>query len=278
MFLLSDILWNQEDLMQIQMIALDVDGTLIDDHFQIQPKTKEILKQAYQDGIVIALCTGRSPDSTLPLMEELGAEGPIAVHNGALCLHSKTKQIYGQVGFRIEELAPLIEYCRNRKIHMDINTAFDLYVEQISPEVEELYQHFYINPIKIANVMEIEDEVVKMSMLAKEEVIESCIIEIQQLFPQYHAIRSGETYIDVIHPRANKGYGMAIVADKLGIPLQNVIAFGNYYNDLELLQEVGLGIAMENSPDEVKRAAKAVTRSNNDEGIYYALKKYLYSE
>lgn len=261
--------------MQYRLIALDVDGTLINDQFQIMPRTKEILHEAYQNGVMIALCTGRSSDSTIPLMEELGAEGPIVVHNGAIVLHSKSKEVYGQVGFQIEELSELIKYCRDQGIHIDVNTAFDLYVEAVTPELESIYREYYARPIVIPDVLDLKEEIVKISVLAEEVLVPGVLAELKQRFPQFRITQSGENYIDVIHPEVSKGEGISILAKKLNIPLNQIIAFGNYYNDLELLTRVGLGIAMENSPDEVKRVAKHVTLSNNEEGIYHALKKFL---
>jgi Cof subfamily protein (haloacid dehalogenase superfamily) len=259
-----------------RMIALDVDGTLIDDHFQILPKTREVLQRAFREGIMITLCTGRGPDSTIPLLEELGIEGAVIVHNGALCLHSVTSEIYGKVGLQMEQLRALVQFCRDRKIHFDVNTAFYLYVEGMNPEMKALYESYYVQPMIIDDVMEIKDEVVKFTIVAEEKEIDSLVHEIRDRFSQFRSIRSGENYIDVMHPRVSKGYGLTIVADKLNIPLSQIIAFGNYYNDIEMLESVGMGIAMENSPVEVKQCAKAVTRSNNEEGVYYGLMKYLY--
>lgn len=262
--------------MQYRLIALDVDGTLINDQFQIMPKTKEIIVDAYQNGVMVALCTGRSTESTIPLMEELTAEGPIVVHNGAMVLHSRTKEVYGQIGFHVEELEELIRFCREAGLHIDVNTASDMYVESVTPELASIYSEYYASPIIIPDVMMLRDEIVKMSILAEEEHTADVVAELHRLFPQFRITHSGANYIDVIHPAASKGEGAARMVERLGISLDEVIAFGNYYNDLELLSSVGMGIAMDNSPEAVKRAAKAVTSSNNDEGIYYALKKYLY--
>lgn len=262
--------------MQYRLIALDVDGTLINDQFQIMPKTKHILRDAYEQGIMIALCTGRGTESTIPLMEELGVEGPVVVHNGAIVLHSRTREIYGQVGMRIEELGGIIDYCRTNGIHMDVSTAFDLYVESVTPEMESLYLEYYARPIIVPNVSELDEEIVRMSILTEIAEVDRIYAELKDRFPQFRITQSGENYIDIIHPAVSKGEGTSRLVKKLGLHLEEVIAFGNYYNDLELLASVGLGIAMENSPEEVKQVAKAVTRSNNDEGIYHALKKYLY--
>ncbi len=267
-----------DHLLKYRMIALDVDGTLIDDRFQIQPKTKGILKELYDDGVEIALCTGRNPSGAIPLMEEIGVEGPVIVHNGALSLHSTSKEIYGTLGFHMSELQDVVEFCRAQGIHFDVNTPFHLYVERMDPRLERLYQSYFAQPILLRDVMELDEDVVKLSLLGEEELIDRLVGEIEERFPYFRSIRSGENYIDIMHPDASKGYGLRIVAEKLNIPLDEIVAFGNYYNDIEMLAEVGFGIAMENSPIEVKNIAKAVTRSNNEEGIYYGLREHFYKD
>lgn len=262
--------------MKFRMIALDVDGTLIDDHFMIQPKTKALLKALHDQGVEIALCTGRNPSGAIPLMEEMGITGPVVTHNGAFSLHSSTREIYGVLGFQMAELKEIVNFCRERNIHFDVNTPLHLYVEKMDDALASLYQAYFAEPILLDDIFTLNEEVVKFTLVAEENVIDDLVDEVRERFPQFHSIRSGENYIDLMHPKASKGYGLQIVTEKLGIPLNKVIAFGNYYNDIEMLQEVGLGIAMENSPPEVKKAAGAVTRSNNEEGIYYGLKEHFF--
>lgn len=262
--------------MKFRMIALDVDGTLIDDRFQIQPKTKELLKGLHDQGVQIALCTGRNPSGAIPLMEEMGASGPVVVHNGAVSLHSTSRDIYSVLGFHMKELADVIRFARDRGIHFDVNTPFRLYVERMDEDLKQLYRSYFAKPILLDDIMELDEEVVKLSLVGEEKFLDGMMTEIRERFPQFHSIRSGENYIDLMHPQVSKGYGLRIVAEKLGIPLGQVIAFGNYYNDIEMLEEVGFGIAMENSPPEVKKVAKAVTRSNNEEGIFYGLTRHFF--
>lgn len=87
-------------------------------------------------------------------------------------------------------------------------------------------------------------------------------------------LRSGDFFIDLMHKDASKGAALQKLAEKRGIPAENVMAIGNYYNDLTMLTFAGLGVAMDNSPQEVKDAADAVTASNNEEGVKLALEKY----
>jgi len=87
-------------------------------------------------------------------------------------------------------------------------------------------------------------------------------------------LRSGDFFIDLMHKDASKGAALQKLAEKRGIPAENVMAIGNYYNDITMLTYAGLGVAMDNSPLDVKAAADAVTASNNEEGVKRALEKY----
>ncbi|MNR51961.1 Sugar phosphatase YidA [compost metagenome] len=89
-------------------------------------------------------------------------------------------------------------------------------------------------------------------------------------------IRSGDLFIDVMSPEANKGNALKALAATLEVDPEVIMAIGNYYNDLEMMAFAGLGIAVENSPDGVKEAADAVTSSNNDEGVHEAIRKYCF--
>jgi len=92
-----------------------------------------------------------------------------------------------------------------------------------------------------------------------------------------HLIRSGDHFIDIMHQDASKGSALLQFANSLGVKRERIMAIGNYFNDLEMIKLAGLGIAMDNSPREVKEAADGVTASNNEHGVAEALLKYAFS-
>ncbi|WP_308446070.1 HAD hydrolase family protein [Halalkalibacter sp. APA_J-10(15)] len=79
-----------------------------------------------------------------------------------------------------------------------------------------------------------------------------------------------------IHPQAHKASALEQVLHKLSIDKSEIIAIGDFYNDLEMIEFAGLGIAMGNAPDDLKDKANVVTSSNNEDGVFYALEKYLF--
>ncbi|MCR8643911.1 Cof-type HAD-IIB family hydrolase [Paenibacillus sp. N1-5-1-14] len=261
--------------MTYKLIALDVDGTLIDDHHVLTERTKEVLKRAHQAGIQIVLCSGRSPKSIFPILEEIGFEGTAIAHNGAATVLSHNSELIHEFAFSAEEITPLIHYCRENQIHFDVSTAFDLFVESCRPEEREMYAKFFIDPI-VREDATTHDQLVKMTLSAESDVMDRVEAQLRDhpVASRFHMIRSGDFFIDFMHKEATKGNALEALAASWNIPREQIIAIGNYYNDIEMLEFAGLGIAMDNSPEAVKQAADAVTLSNNEDGVAAALEKY----
>lgn len=260
--------------MTYKLIALDVDGTLLNDDHQLTDLTKQAVRKAYDDGCGVVLCTGRGSMSALPVMEELGLSGTLITHNGAATVTSVDRTIIHNFSFSAEDIQTYVTYCRDKRVHFDINTAFEMYLEAVSLEASAMYAQFYATPEKVDDVLQLELPWVKFTCFGTKEEMDQIESEWNNMDLPLRLIRSGDFFIDVMNPSANKGNALKALADKLDVAAEEVIAIGNYYNDLEMLEYAGLGIAMENSPDLVKEKADAVTVSNNNEGVYAALTKY----
>lgn len=258
-----------------RLIALDVDGTLItDDHVLTEP-TKQILQQLYAEGIQILLCTGRGPVSALPVLKELQIESVLITHNGALTLHSKDHTILHQFSYPVSSIETLLSYCREKHIHFDVNTAFEMYTEQMPPNALEMYRKYFADPIVKQNAVEDVEGIVKFTAFGTKQEMDALEQKVDGLIAGkgLRAIRSGDDFVDIMHVEATKGTALAKYCEMHQIKPEEVIAFGNYFNDIEMLRFSGLGIAMANSPQEVKEAADEVTLSNNDNGVAVSLKK-----
>lgn len=266
--------------MKYKLIALDVDGTLLNDDHHLSEENKQAVADVTQQGGLIVLCTGRSPQNSIPLMEEMGLKGYLLGHNGAATVRIEDRKVLHQYGLDARGLDPYIEYCRERNIHFDINTAFDMYVdnvENLSKEANHMYENFNIVPASLPAWDEFREPVVKFTVFTQPDVLDEAQREWGTWTQQYNILRSGEFFIDFMHPEASKGNALKHLAAQLGIPREEVLAIGNYYNDISMLTFAGLGIAMDNSPVEVKAAADTMTGTNNEHGVRDALVKYCLS-
>lgn len=262
---------------QFALIALDVDGTLINDDHELTRQNKETIQKVAKLGAEIILCTGRSPNSTLPLMEELELSGVLITHNGSVTLTSDSRKILHQFIIPRELLAPYRQYCIEHGYHYDLNTAFNLYVESqelLTPDTLEMYEKFYIDPLILPMDDAIHNEVVKMTIAGSKEQLDALEATWSTWEHELTIIRSGDFFIDIMHPDASKGNALKALASKREVDASQVLAIGNYYNDITMLQFAGVGVAMDNSPIEVKGAADDITLSNNEHGVHYALEKY----
>lgn len=259
----------------ISMIALDVDGTLLTDDFTISDRTKRIIQQAQAQNIKIILATGRNPRSCYPIMEELNLVSPMITHNGAVIVDSVTKNVTNVLGFTVQDMQEIIHYCRKHHLHFDLNGAFEMYVESFTPAAKEMYAKFHMTPLKVEDIFNLEEVLVKLTIFAEEKQLNEVYFQLKEICSQWRIIRSGEYFIDIMHPQATKGAALRHILKEEQIHPEELVAFGNYYNDIEMLQMAGLGVAMDNSPVEVKQLADRITTSNNEDGVAVVLEELL---
>ncbi|UJF31571.1 Cof-type HAD-IIB family hydrolase [Paenibacillus hexagrammi] len=264
--------------MTYKLIALDVDGTLLNDEHRLTEQTIQTIREVHEAGSHIVLCTGRAPASTVPILQELGLEGTMITHNGAVTVQAdeRGQALLHEFSFSLDDIQPMLNDVREKGIHFDVCTPFNMYIERLGEYEKAMYKKFLINPKLVTDVSELGMPIVKFTLFSQPEVLD--LVEKdwseRKLYGDLRMIRSGELFIDVMSAEANKGNALKALAASWEIDAHEVMAIGNYYNDLEMMAFAGLGIAVDNSPEDVKQAADAVTASNNEEGVHHALVRY----
>ena len=268
--------------MSIQIVAIDMDGTLLHDDHSLSKRNADTIRQVAERGIEIVLCTGRSPISTLPYLEDLGLEGVVITHNGAATIASEGREVLHYFDIDGAELDPYLQYCRKHQLHFDVNTAFDLYVDNMdvmTSEMLHIYSQFLIKPKLLPSWEAMQSPVMKMTITAEKERLDEVEADLRGWdHKNLQFIRSGDFFIDFMHKEATKGHALMNLAKQQQVPRENILALGNYYNDMTMIQYAGIGIAMSNSPLDVQAAADDVTLSNNEDGVSVVLEQYILSK
>lgn len=264
--------------MKYKLIALDVDGTLLNDDHEISKRTMETVKAVSETGAEIILCTGRGPQNTIPFMEQMGLTGYVISHNGAATAKVDNREIVHHFAMDPTALTPFMDYCRDKGIHFDVNTPLEMYVDDVEG-LDEIILNMYKNYLTLPSNLpekwtDFKQPVVKFTMFGEYDVMDDLYKELSHWTFDLTMLRSGDYFIDLMNKEASKGNALKQLAMKRGIQQEEILAIGNYYNDITMLKFAGKGIAMDNSPDEVKAAADELTLSNNDEGVHAALLKY----
>lgn len=265
--------------MKYKMIALDLDGTLKSSDKQILPKTKEILIKLVSKGIIIVLASGR-PTAGLYLeanelkLKEYG--GYLLSFNGAKVVNYQTKEVIYQKVYDYK-IAHQV-YDRAKEYNMAVMSYTDS--EIISEDVDDKYVKVEsdINNMPIKKVDSFKEvinfDVNKVLLTGEPDYMAKVEAEFKQPYGDSLSIyRSAPYFIEVMAQGIDKAASLKALADSLQIKPEEIISFGDGYNDLSLIEFAGLGVAMANAVDEVKQRANYITLSNDEEGIYDCLNK-----
>jgi hydroxymethylpyrimidine pyrophosphatase-like HAD family hydrolase len=171
--------------------------------------------------------------------------------------------------FAVGEMTPFIALCRNLDIRFYASTAFDVLTERIGEHESEL-------PGTSDNLVSYTDDVLKID----EPLLRFTLDDRLRVGGWQHIETTRKKVIrahvmNVMHQEVNKGEALARLVRSFGIEREEVMAVGNLYNDLTMLEYAGLGVAMGNAPWQIKQRADAVTGSNREDGVHRAIRKYL---
>ena len=265
---------------QPYLIALDLDGTLLNDEKTISPKTKSVLQKTIKAGHKVIISTGRPFRSSQPYYEELGLDTPIVNFNGAFVHHPKN------TGFGIYHEPMPLQVAKSI-----VETCGDFRLYNIVAEVkDEVYLHYHDeklldifqigNPhVTTGNLMRfLRDEPTSMLIhAAKEDVpsIHSYLSDVHAEVIDHRRWGAPWHIIEIIKAGLNKAAGVKKVADAYGIPKERIIAFGDEDNDLEMIEYAGTGVAMGNAIPALKAIANEITLSNTEDGIGLFLEEAL---
>ena len=263
-----------------RLIASDLDGTLTNDEKKITLATKSALQRVMQKGVSVVLSSGRPVSGVEYLAKELELDkhhGFILSLNGGKIIDFTTKEVlYNQT--LPMELNPLITDFL-RKGSPNVLTYLDdgLYTEQ--PDLPEIQFISKVSRLKIKRVKDLGREIPvptnKIMTVGEPDRMAKLEQEIREYFgDQVSVFRSEASYLEVMPPNVSKAKGLARLLDHLHLTREQLIAFGDGFNDVPMIEFAGMGVAMANAQEPVRRVADFVTRSNEEDGIAYALDRF----
>lgn len=260
--------------MRYQLIAADLDRTLLRSDGTVSAYTRDTIRRCINAGIGFTFATGRMYCSALPFAQRLQLQLPLITYQGALL-----KDVQGNVMHALYlpcDLAiPLEEMLRKSGMHYHIYSDEKMYFSTFEQQFLDYAQHIKVRPLAVPQ----KPGTVQVTQFGV--VDEPALIrELQQLIQQQfggavHTMVTGERFLEICHPLAQKSYGLAQLAEHLGIDRQEIIAVGDNNNDLDMLAYAGLGVAVENAVPAAKAAADRLTASNDADGVARLIEEIL---
>lgn len=275
----------------IQLIALDLDGTLFNRAGQITELTKSAIKEAVKKGVSVVISTGR-PYVGLPFEEanELGIRYAITA-NGAAVYDLAENVCLREDGIPSKRAAELASVILEKHIHMDAFIHGEAYTQYSSLEIipntclPESVKSYILTTRKMVSDLSAyiseNNETIQKATLNFELESDGTFLhreETKKLLlsqPDLRVVSGGYSNLEFTRADISKSKGLLFLSNLLSIPIEQIMACGDSENDKDILETAGLAVAMENATDEIKSIANYVTASCNNDGVGRAIQKFL---
>ena len=259
---------------KIKAIFFDIDGTIRSFNTKTIPdNTKETLRKLKEKGIKIFIATGRAPFHTkfLDDLLDFKFDGYITI-NGQYC-YLNTGEVLNDQILSKKDIEQVLPYFKENKIACDfalLDGAFiNLKNDRVKWLEDELGDPDRFVVVEDAYERGIKEKVYQLNVFVSEEEG-----DFMNLMPNSKTARWTSHFTDIIPKDGGKNKGIDAIINHFGIKLEETMAFGDGGNDIDMLKHAGIGVAMENGREDVKKIADFITTSVDDDGITYALKHY----
>ena len=269
----------------IKLIAIDMDGTLLNEKKHIDKAQKEAIHEAIEAGIKIVLCTGRPLYGILPFYEELGlseldSEGYVILNNGCSIHKTKDWELIDQVNFTSDDIDYLYKFSEGYDINFTlVNDYYYFNIDDRKPTDELITDAGFvfsdITNISLKEAKNGKHKIIKIMFLGNPNIMANFQKENENILKDKYSGVLSQPYVYEILPKGNnKGTGLKKLAKKLGIKQEEIMAIGDGNNDIEMFEYANYSVAMENGTELAKKAAKYETDSNENDGVAKAIRKY----
>ncbi|MDP5275334.1 Cof-type HAD-IIB family hydrolase [Chengkuizengella axinellae] len=266
--------------MKYKMVAIDVDDTLINDDRIVTEATKEALFKAVEQDVVITLATGRMFASAKQIATQINLNVPIITYQGSLVKNLLDEEIIYERSVPQSVSEYIIKYAEKNKHHLQVYHGDELYVKEDNDLVKE-YAMVSKVPYKVETDFPslASKPLTKLLIINHPEIIDQIAEELQkEIGDQVHVTKSKPYFLEIVHKEATKGHALQFLAKHYGCDISEVIAIGDSWNDHEMLEVAGLGVAMGNAIPTLKEIANFVTLSNNEDGVKHVIDKFILNE
>lgn len=266
--------------MSFKILVLDLDGTLTNSKKEITKKNREILLKAQKQGVVVVLASGRPTYGIAPLADALELDrfgGYVLAYNGGEIIDWRTKTLLYANVLPDDVLPSLHKSAAKNGLALLSYDGDHVLTEH--PDDEYVAKEAFINKMKIKGttdfLTDVPRPVPKCLIVGDPEklipVEAELSIDLQDIISVY---RSEPYFLELVPMGIDKARSLAVLLEKLGMTREDMVAVGDGYNDLSMIQYAGMGVAMANAQEPVRKAADYVTLSNEEDGVAAVVEKF----
>lgn len=259
-----------------KVLAIDVDGTLVDSTLKIRPRNLEALWKAREAGVNVVLATGRMFRSALPYAEEIGTQEPIICYQGAV-VETPAGEVLREWPVDLDSTVAAVEFSRAHDLHVNLYHDDSLYIEREGWGARRYAEVAQIEPTMVPDLMELARRgSTKVVFVDKPERLQELAPDVRRLMePRSRVTFSMPEFMEVVAAEVSKGRALELVCDRLGVTPADVLAAGDAPNDVEMLQVAGMAVAPRSAHPEVLAVVDATTAPPEDDGVAELVERFL---
>ena len=263
--------------MEIKLIASDMDDTLLNSKCQISKRNAAAIKAALAAGKIFLFATGRMYVSVKPFAERLGLDVPLVTYNGALVKGSLSGKVFYEHKMKLSTANEVLEYCREKGYYLQLYVGDNILIHTENACSRMYSKISGIQTTAIGDAVYHTDEApYKILLMTKVEEFQEVWQDFAQRFQgKLDVTSSKDNFLELMEPGINKWEAVKSVAASYGITPAEIMCIGDSNNDVKMIANAGIGVAVGNAKDSVKDHAKIVTASNDNDGVALVIESIL---
>jgi Cof subfamily protein (haloacid dehalogenase superfamily) len=267
----------------IRLLVLDIDGTIVDESNRIRDSVAQAIHSAQLRGVAVAIATGRLFQSSLHAYDSIGSTVPLICYEGALIREPNTGFIHRHWTIESRVTAQMLDYTERLSLSGRLSVHFyiedNVYVSNMNGASIKYFEGSKVEPIVVSDLRQLLNQAATKVMALSDDVqvIARLSSQLKNSYSrtqvkQYKSI----TFLEAFHPAVNKRLAVSYLAEEImALRPENVMAVGDDFTDIEMLQYAGIGVAMGNAPVAVKAFADWVTTSVEEDGVARAVERWI---
>ena len=271
---LTDLLCRKELIFMIKLIATDIDGTLVNDEKQLPPDFTDIIDILDKKGISFAVSSGRSYSALIDQFSFIAEKISFICDNGSYIVDKG--EIISRSVIPQKAVHEILKTCYENELCPLLCGENGTYYSSKSVEYEQEVARYYNNTVYMEKLYDCRDNIFKIAIYGKDGIETNGLPVLNSRFGSNLTVSlSGYYWVDIMNPGINKGRGIQILQNKLGASYEETMAFGDYLNDIEMLEHAYYSFAMENAHPMVKKTANFSTGTNNEFSVTKEISRLL---
>jgi len=263
-----------------KLIATDLDGTLLNERKEISDRCREDIIKLKKKGIKVVLATGRPYHGIVPYIKMLDLyddDNYVIVYNGAVVQSARGNEILFDLPLSLDSYKELYELSKQLGVYIHALT-YDRVLTPVMNPYTGVEASINNSPVIEGAVCDVDPslKIIKVMFVDDPKKLDTIIPQLPDWAKEkYSIVRSADIFLEFLNKNVDKAVGVSVIAEKLGIKMQEIIAVGDAGNDILMIKNAGLGVAMANATEDVKELADYITLTNEEDGVAHVIEKFI---